>query len=619
MIRRKLKRNKFVAPTLALAIATALQTIPVAADPPPRPPSPGTYLPSIFCFRITDIGDTAESNRFKFMFEVLNWSNKEAHGLVLMINKGNDGKPGSRPPPGRPLFDKDNNSIDEGGRPLGYDNDDDNFPPRDLTSFTKIKAGQSNTWSVSYSSSTMVRFFNPNGSGGLPQRDILSAASQGSLAGTTAACNLVPGCAVTGLDTFGRATLPVVSNMETVDNGAPTVDSQPDNVLDGFVVEIKDFDEGELISFNWFLIDKDRNQIGSSGFGNDMGFGTFNIRRLKSDGEVECANLDEPEDFKRCMEIKKVESNLGDNGGGDIAGPRKSSKNRTRANEAFVGNTGVTQNIRDMFVHNTESGVEFAVEPGPGLTAPFLSPQDNVFDVEINTTLIAPYEDCIVYVLHDGELNNTQLFTVLPDINFETKALGPVYTGHDIEGMDIHPKTGRLYVTSGDDPSKAHPNGHLYEVNMNTGDLMPIGSTSFGEVSAISFHPQDGTLWGWADGEGLIHIDPATGNSSLVLATPLGIEDVTWSKDGSRLYGVENTTLYEYDKGIVTVKCDNFPSEVESLDMYGENTMLFGLHQASDTGIHLFNIDSCSIDFSMNIDTPYDDIEGITWLCRAPE
>jgi hypothetical protein len=617
------KRKPFAAPALVLAIATILPATSVLADPPvripvpPPPPAPipipGTFLPSIFCFRITDIGDTAASNTFKFMFEVLNWANKEAHGLALMINKGSDTKPGERPPKGRPLFKQAKTSVDEGGRPLGNENDDDNFPPRDQTNLAKFKIGQSNTWSVTRSTSTMVMFSNQGGSGFLPARDVLSAVSQekngvkGSLHGTTAACNLVPGCAVSGLDTFGRATLPVVSNMETVDNGAPTVDNQPDNVLDGFVVEIKDFDEGELISFNWFLIDKDGNQIGSSGFGNDMGFGTFNIRRLKSNGERDCANLDDPEDFKKCMEI---------NGSG-TAGP-KSSENRTRANEAFKGNTGVTQNIRDMFIHDTESGVQFAVEPGPGITAPFLSPQDNIFDVEINAPLIAPYEDCIVYVLHDGELNNTQLFTVLPDINFEAKTLGPVYEGYDIEGLDIHPNTSKLYATSGDDPSKIHANGFLYEVNMNTGGLIPVGSTSFGEVSAISFHPQDGTLWGWADGEGLIQINPATGDSSLVLSTTLGIEDVTWSQDGTKLYGIENTTLYEYDKGVVKVKCNNFPSQVEALDMYGENTLLFGLHKTSDTNIHLFNIDTCSIDFSVVIDTPYDDIEGITWVCRAP-
>ena len=235
--------------------------------------------------------------------------------------------------------------------------------------------------------------------------------------------------------------------------------------------------------------------------------------------------------------------------------------------------------------------------------------------------------DCSIYGVNDKGLNNSQHFAVHPYANFTVNAVGPQYKAHDIEGLDIHPVTGALYVTSGDDSKRGHLPGHLYQVNKFNGKLTAIGSTGFNEVSALSFRPENDnsqfTLWGWAEGDGLIQINPTTGASTLIAATPLAIEDITWSNDGQLLYGVEDSVLYQYDStiGAITIACHNFPAEVEALDMLPDGNLLIAFHEANDSSIHSFNIDSCSIDVSVDlppaanspINTPYRDIEGLAW------
>ncbi|MDM8559725.1 S8 family serine peptidase [Candidatus Parabeggiatoa sp. HSG14] len=244
--------------------------------------------------------------------------------------------------------------------------------------------------------------------------------------------------------------------------------------------------------------------------------------------------------------------------------------------------------------------------------------------------------DCSIYGVNDGGLNNSQHFTVTPNDDFNVQALGPQYKHHDIEGLDINPLTGELFATSGNDARKGNPHGHLYKVNKNSGELTSIGNTGFGEVSAISFRKENSvddsvqfTLWGWADSEGLIQINTSTGVGTMIAAASFAIEDITWSNDGKLLYGVEETILYQYNSvtGELIQACDNFPSEVEAIEILPDGQLLIALHEANDPSIHSFNIATCSIDVSIEIpppvnspiDTPYNDIEGITWYDWASE
>ncbi len=223
------------------------------------------------------------------------------------------------------------------------------------------------------------------------------------------------------------------------------------------------------------------------------------------------------------------------------------------------------------------------------------------------------------YALHDERLNNSQFFTIEPAIDptvYTTTPLGPLYKGHDIEGLDMHPTTGELYATSGDDPSVEHPNGYLYRVDTKTGDLTPIGSTGFGEVSAISFKA-DGSLWGWADSQGLIKINSETGEAELILPLEAAIEGLTWNQASNMLYGSVNRELWGWDGTQLIKFCDNLPGQTEALEMLflptGEELLLFATHAINDVNIHAWDIESCQPVLDVEIETPYNDIEAITW------
>jgi len=229
---------------------------------------------------------------------------------------------------------------------------------------------------------------------------------------------------------------------------------------------------------------------------------------------------------------------------------------------------------------------------------------------------------CFVYALHDGQLKNSQLFTIDPSKNFQVNALGNLYQGYDLEGLDVHPKTGILYASSGDNPAPGLPAGYLYQVNKTNGNLTPICHTGLGEVSAMAFHPQAGHLWVWADGEGLFTIDinqieQDTCAKTEIIATETQVEGLTWDTQGQILYAAAGKALYQFDSqtGAVDKTCHHFPGEVEALSMLKTGELLFGLHQANDTDIHSFNLNNCTITNSHPINTPYNDIEGMVWVC----
>jgi hypothetical protein len=333
----KLSSNPLAGQLVALfAIGFLMVVAPGWADPFPPPP-PGVEIPQVFCFRVTDIAAVAgdpEGDRFTFEIEILNWTNRETFDLYFALNPGT-GFPGP-PVQQAPFFA--GASVDLNGRPLGAGDDDLNFPPND--GHPGSKTGQPNGWGVSLQTITAVRYAEPTGTpgNGLAFRDLLGAAT------TAEACSLVPDCEIVNGS-------PVVPWPETIDNGAPMVDKLDDNVLDGFVIDVDDFDPGEMLSFDWFFTDAAGGPIGVSGIGNAFGFGTYNIYRVNSHG---------PPVWRRIPGVPE--------------GPGS--------------NTGTTNDLRDMFVDSTATGESFEVELGSALTPPFLNPADNVFDAPISAELI---------------------------------------------------------------------------------------------------------------------------------------------------------------------------------------------------------------------------------------
>ena len=227
---------------------------------------------------------------------------------------------------------------------------------------------------------------------------------------------------------------------------------------------------------------------------------------------------------------------------------------------------------------------------------------------------------CQLYGVHDEGLNNTQFFTVSSK-TFEIKALGKMKKAHDIEALDIHPQTAELFAASGKDTKIK---GHLYQLNGKTGELTSIGSTGFKEIDGLSFHP-DGTLWGWATGDGLVTIDTDTGQATLVATYPGEVEDLTWNTSGTMLFGVENVKnnpdagvkLLAYDGNTLITVCEELTQsleiEIEALDTLPDDTLLFGLHGKTSLPLGVIDVETCKIVSEQEISTSYNDVEGIAW------
>ncbi len=342
----------------AIASAFSVGVKAALADPPPAPP-PQTKLPPVFCFRFTDIKaveDDPEGDKFQIAFEVLNWSNQPAAGVRIAMNEGTRGLEGAAP-----TFA--GAGIDGNGRPNGPDADP--LPGNQLFTNTG-KVVQSTETAIQWNASQFD--FNTFVDGPIPNRNLLGVGERN----TPAACALVPGCRVVGHPNpfFGT---PQVADWETVDNG--------NNVLDGFIITVDDFDEAEVLSFNWDLLNVGGNRIGDT---NDYGFGTVNIARIPI---RETGNPDS--DFRIFEQNTGVErsNRLFAENSHTVTEYSPVDYDTTIAGGFSATNALATQTI------NSTAGDEpialFAAEFGAAITGEFLNPADNIFGVPVNAQLIA--------------------------------------------------------------------------------------------------------------------------------------------------------------------------------------------------------------------------------------
>ncbi|MEK7325430.1 MAG: Ig-like domain-containing protein, partial [Chloroflexota bacterium] len=205
-----------------------------------------------------------------------------------------------------------------------------------------------------------------------------------------------------------------------------------------------------------------------------------------------------------------------------------------------------------------------------------------------------------------NEDDSVQFFTVDRNTH-EVNTLGPLQTGYDIEGIDLHPTTGALYATS-------ENGGRLYTVDKETGLLTLVGPTGFNGVPGLSFKP-DGTLWGWAKGKGLISINLSTGQGTLMFASTTltkNVEGIAWNNDGALLYMVANRDLLVYNpaSNTVTKIAGNLPYKTEAADMRPDGLLALGVHGYT---IFAYDVNLKQIVTGENITTPYDDVEGLAW------
>lgn len=292
------------------------------------------------------------------------------------------------------------------------------------------------------------------------------------------------------------------------------------------------------------------------------------------------------------------------------------------------------------------------------------------FNVDLTPCDITPPSlvSCKVYAIHDEGKTDTVLFTIDPENGFSAEVPGGKhYPGHDMEGLALN-ADGDVYASSGDD-AVGHPKGHLYrfdfepEVTLNSiGDITFTTADgkeiSGAEVSALAFDP-NGTLWGWAEGYGLLKIEKDTGNAELIRSglpncAEGGVEDIVWSNDGQTLYvvktispqndppyqGEERSTICSLSVDDLvdgeSVEVCHINQQIEALEMIIDDVLMFAAHDDLENDLSLRSLDlnnitpegECNEGARRNITPPevtipqptelqttLYDIEGIAW-CR---
>jgi hypothetical protein len=134
------------------------------------------------------------------------------------------------------------------------------------------------------------------------------------------------------------------------------------SAIDGFVINIDDWDVGEVFSVNWFLA-----ALVDISAGWHPTLNPFTLRLEPG----------QPSFARGIMSLARIEPSIGSPAG-------------VLPGAVFVDNEGFNQSGFSFYdtVYEIPNPAEFAAEFGAGLTAPFLNPSDNVFNAPINTSLV---------------------------------------------------------------------------------------------------------------------------------------------------------------------------------------------------------------------------------------
>ncbi|NJO16016.1 MAG: choice-of-anchor D domain-containing protein [Thioploca sp.] len=246
-----------------------------------------------------------------------------------------------------------------------------------------------------------------------------------------------------------------------------------------------------------------------------------------------------------------------------------------------------------------------------------LTGTNSTIEMEIALDMVLNPASCQLYAVNDGQLNDSQFFTISLDETHAINELGPLYPGHDIEALAIDPQTDLIYAASGNDVSGDNPKGYLYLVDGETGELFPVGSTGFEEIGDLSFSP-DGTLWAWAKGAGLITIDTITGVGTIDTPSNLLVEGLTLTPAGS-FFGAVQTKLWRYDQetNTLAVACPNLLGETEALETIADGWLLVGTHQVP-FGWYVLNTLTCELILvGETLSNQFRDVEGIAMPVAA--
>lgn len=180
----------------------------------------------------------------------------------------------------------------------------------------------------------------------------------------------------------------------------------------------------------------------------------------------------------------------------------------------------------------------------------------------------------------DGTCQSCALFTVGKSTSSTSQILGldlraktsctlgpPVTTA--IAALAADPQSN-LYAVTNPSGKGQGSGGVLHGVDRRTGSMTPIGNHQFKKIKGIAFRWSDKTLWGWAEGEGLVKFDTATGKAVLSVSSKKKFTGIAWANDGSALYAIDGKrelwTYRDSDKGLKRIS-KNLPEGATAIEM----------------------------------------------------
>jgi hypothetical protein len=210
--------------------------------------------------------------------------------------------------------------------------------------------------------------------------------------------------------------------------------------------------------------------------------------------------------------------------------------------------------------------------------------------------------------LSNDAFNNSQLLTINRE-NYADETLGPLYEGYDIQALAIHPQTNRLYAVSGAKADEHQHKGRLYMVDGDSGELCWVGdrSTGFNNVTDLAFSPDGSILWGWAEGQGLIQIDPTTGEGQLVRSLDVPLAGFTLSRAENEVFlGVLNNELWKYNRPTEAFErlCTNLPTGIGAVEMTATAGLLLGIPDTTGLGLYPFDPEPTRCELGTAIEIP---------------
>ncbi len=241
---------------------------------------------------------------------------------------------------------------------------------------------------------------------------------------------------------------------------------------------------------------------------------------------------------------------------------------------------------------------------------------------------VAPVS-CVAYGVQDWNTSDSQLIAY--DLDAKTAiAVGPIEIGYNFEGIDIDPVTNTVYAIR--NSSESGIRGMLYKIDAQNGNLVRIGATGINAPRAMSFRSTDDSLWTWAS-KGLYQINKDTASSTLVYpyTVPVDpilgravdhVEGIVWNNDGTLLYALKDnysaskSELWVYNPlaNTFTKLTDNISWRTEALDIRPDGYLMMGTsEEAGVAQIKAYDVSTLQYVNTIEINTPYKDIESIAW------